>query len=148
MFVAFDQPMTATLFKFDIVECESVGVSIVASVNDMGSTNHQLWRYLGITRNQPLFTNPFTALRRVYAFADVPHLVKLLRNHIIDTGFILPDVEVVDCSLFKQLVESDDGKPEILHKLRWSQITCTGQEFVQLVSFYPTALQQHFSTCI
>ena len=29
--------------------------------------------------------------RKIYVFADVPHLIKLLRNHFIDQGFLIDE---------------------------------------------------------
>jgi len=53
----------------------------------MGPTNIGLWKSLNITPSSPSFINPVT-LKNIYVFAYVPHLLKLIRNHFIDRGFI------------------------------------------------------------
>lgn len=71
-----------------IIACiHEVGFEVVALVSDMGSTNIGLWKSLNITPSSPSFINPVT-LKNIYVFADVPHLLKLIRNHFIDRGFI------------------------------------------------------------
>ena len=43
-------------------------------------------------------------------FADTPHLLKLLRNHLLDQGITLPDGTKVDKDLFTQVLKLDQGK--------------------------------------
>jgi len=77
---------TDILFK--IIACvHEVGFKVVALVSNMGPTNIGLWKSLNITPSSPSFINPVT-LKNIHVFADVPHLLKLIRNHFIDRGFI------------------------------------------------------------
>ena len=41
-------------------------------------------------KRQFYFVHPVDPSRRVYIFADVPHMLKLLRNHFLDDGFKVP----------------------------------------------------------
>jgi len=59
-------------------------------VSDMGPTNIGLWKNLDITPSSSWFINPVSR-KRVHVFADVPHLLKLARNHFIDKGFDFPE---------------------------------------------------------
>lgn len=87
MFYDFDTPMTTEIL-FKIIACiHEVGFEVVALVSDMGPTNIGLWKSLNITPSSPSFINPVT-LKNIHVFADVPHLLKLIRNHFIDRGFI------------------------------------------------------------
>lgn len=75
---------------FDIIaEIHKVGFEVVGIVSDMGPTNIGLWKELSIQPSSSAFMNPVTN-KRVHVFADVPHLLRLARNHFIDKGFILP----------------------------------------------------------
>lgn len=35
------------------------------------------------------FSNPSNPNDTIFAFADVPHLIKLIRNHFLDTGLLV-----------------------------------------------------------
>lgn len=59
------------------------GYNVISMVNDMGTTNMTLWRYLKISIDNVSFSHPVTK-KNVYVFADVPHILKLARNHFID----------------------------------------------------------------
>ena len=43
-------------------------------------------------------------------FADTPHLLKLLINHLLDQGVTLPDGTKVDKDLFTQVLKLDQGQ--------------------------------------
>ena len=86
----FDTDMTPALLKGIIRAVEARGFKVLSSVSDLATTNQGLWRDMGITSEKPSFKNPVDETRDVHVFADVPHMVKLLRNHYLDRGFVLP----------------------------------------------------------
>ena len=85
----FDTPMTRTLLLHIIKTLYECDYTVVAIVCDMGSQNLGLWRELNINISKSFFQHPNDESKLVFAFADVPHLLKLLRNHFIDSGFCL-----------------------------------------------------------
>ena len=74
--------MSKDLLISVINSCEERGIKIRGCVCDMG--NHLLSKQLGFLDLNHKFDNPFDNTRSVYIFPDVPHLLKLLRNHLID----------------------------------------------------------------
>ena len=69
----FDQPMTPSKLREIISRLEAVGLRVVASVSDMGTSNERLWADLGITRAfsaaanlQTWFVNPADPTRYIY----------------------------------------------------------------------------------
>lgn len=74
----FDTNMTIELLLDIIKELHNVGYETIAIVNDMG-----LWKNLNISLTNTLFEHPCTQ-RKIHVFADVPHLMKLIRNHLLD----------------------------------------------------------------
>ena len=47
--------------------------------------------------DQPLyFKNPWENQRKVFCFPDVPHIIKLLRNHLLKGGYWLPNISPYD----------------------------------------------------
>jgi len=75
--------MTKDILISIIEQLHIIGFNVMAIVNDMGSANMGLWRTLNISITNTSFTHPITN-QNIYVFADVPHLIKLARNHILD----------------------------------------------------------------
>ncbi|KAF0712220.1 Uncharacterized protein FWK35_00026235, partial [Aphis craccivora] len=88
--MAIGKGLVSSLAKFLYV-----GFEVVALVSDMGPTNIGLWKSLNITPSSPSFINPVT-LKNIHVFADVPHLLKLIRNHFIDRGFAVDRFKTIN----------------------------------------------------
>lgn len=69
-----------------ILLLENAGVEVVGLTSDGASTNRTMWASLGISgkvdKLQNYFQNPADSSRRVYVFADAPHLLKTIRNRL------------------------------------------------------------------
>ena len=54
----------------------------------MGTSSAKLWSKLNVGYDKNCwFERSGKENLKVFAFVDVPHLLKLLRNHLIDAGF-------------------------------------------------------------
>lgn len=82
----FDKLPTKELIATILGKLENCGLVPVATVCDLGTKNVATLNELGISAAKPFFESP--SGNKVFAFADTPHLLKLLRNHFLDTGFI------------------------------------------------------------
>lgn len=79
---------------FEIISfAENAGFPVVAMVSDLGGGNRGLHKDLNISISQTSFANPVNQ-KKIYVFADVPHLMKLLRNYCVDQGFIVNNTEI------------------------------------------------------
>lgn len=79
-------------------------------VSDLGGGNRSLHNQLQITTSKTWFSNPSNG-HKVCVFADVPHLMKLLRNHFVDHGFLINGKKIC-----KDVVE------ELLHVTKYSDL--------------------------
>jgi len=65
---------------------ENIGIKVEGVVSDGASTNRKLWGELGISGNKNQisnsFENPIDRKRKIYIFADAPHLIKNVRNRL------------------------------------------------------------------
>ena len=86
VFFDFDQPITADLLNKILMSIEEAGIEVWAITCDGGSSNQALFNSLGVNKEKTSFLNPFDPTRNVYAFQDPPHLIKLVRNHVLDEG--------------------------------------------------------------
>lgn len=79
----YDTRMTKDILFNIITALHESGYNVVSTVSDMGPTNVSLWNTLGISINKTYFDHPETK-NKIYIFADVPHLLKLARNHFVN----------------------------------------------------------------
>lgn len=54
--------------------------------------------------DRPRFSHPINTDDKVFAFADAPHLLKLIRNHFIDKGFVINN-HMLSCSTIESLLK-------------------------------------------
>lgn len=138
----FDENMSKdTLFKV-IKKAEEIGIYVFAIVSDMGTSNVGLWKELKVAFDGRCFFDwEGEKNRRIYVFADVPHLIKLLRNHFLDSGFLLPGGEEMVKNDLINLKRIDSGETQLLHKLTPLHFTCSGSERQRV--FLATQLFSH-----
>ena len=100
LYTAFDKDMCLQLIKDLIVELENVGAKIIMSTFDLGNPKFKADLKFKELENDDIFCfeNPVDPTRKVYCFADSPHLIKLIRNHLIDGGYQLDDDEIFKLS--------------------------------------------------
>ena len=71
-----------------------IGIFVRAIVSDMGSSNQAMWRAAGIHagRNSvSCYSNhPFLEGQKMYFLADIPHLLKNIRNCLLTQDIVLP----------------------------------------------------------
>lgn len=103
IFFDYDCSLTKEKLLEIISFAENSSFPIVAMVSDMGGGNRSLHTALGISAEQTWFYNPCNS-KKIHVFADVPHLIKLIRNHFVDHGFILNGKEI-NKSVIEKLVE-------------------------------------------
>ena len=112
LYYNYDTSATRDLLLRVIEYAEVRGVRIVAVVCDMGPANTAARRELGVSASKSYFSNPTDPSRAIYFFHDVPHAIKLLRNHLFDDGLRMPDGSWIFKSLVKLVIERD-GRNEL-----------------------------------
>jgi len=129
---------TGLVIKGDYLYLIQVGIHPInysyyaGIVCDNATDNQKLWKDLGICVDDEhnvisSFYHPVTG-ENVWAFSDFPHLMKLLRNKVIDNGFTLPYQEKLKGSDFHQLWKMDSGETKICYKLTEKHVTCQNKE--------------------
>lgn len=113
----YDCNMTASILNNIIEQLYSVGYMVVAVVSDMGPGNQSVWKQLSIGIMKTWFPHPVKENARVYVFADVPHLIKLIRNHFIDSGFIINNRLINTDPIKKMLEITDTSDLKISYKI-------------------------------
>lgn len=88
---------------FLIHELYKIGFTVVVAVSDLGPENQTLWRSIGISPQTLYFKHPSDEEKIVCVFADVPHLLKLLRNHFVDNGVVLKE-KILKMNMVEELM--------------------------------------------
>lgn len=110
------------------------GLKVVGVVSDLGPKNIKIWRQLGIAKvdkgilNTTSFPHPIQSKELVYWFPDFPHLLKRLRDHLLDSSIQLPGGAVVDRSWIQQLVLKQKSELQLTFKLGLKNLYLHGQQ--------------------
>ncbi|EFA11760.1 Transposable element P transposase-like Protein [Tribolium castaneum] len=116
IYIGFDTKMTPSILFEIISELHKISFNVVACVSDCGGGNVGLWKNLEIDENKTFFINPQTN-NNIYMFADAPHLLKLIRNWLIDQGFELENGDMINKKPLKKLFELADSEINVCNKI-------------------------------
>lgn len=53
----------------------------------------------------------------MWVFADMPHYIKLLKNHYLDTGLLLANGTDVSVQILQEVLSKGIGEVKLCHKL-------------------------------
>lgn len=118
VYVNFDTRMTKDILESIIKNLNDVGYMVKAIVSDLGGGNVGLWKELNVNTEHTFFIHPSVTSENIYVFADVPHLLKLVRNWFLDTGFVLPGNIQINKEPVEALINAEKKSDlKICHKL-------------------------------
>lgn len=114
---------------FEIIKfIEDAGFYVAAIVSDLGGGNRGLHRDLKINHEQPYFQINSES-HRIYTLADVPHLLKLIRNNFLDHGLILEENKEINKNIVsKVLTQTGSSDLRITHKITTEHLTVHGPQ--------------------
>ncbi|CAB4064889.1 unnamed protein product [Lepeophtheirus salmonis] len=72
----------------------------------MGPSNQKLWKELGISKDKPFFIHPDYFKRRIFLMGYPPHLIKVVRNNLLTSGFHLPKGGTLTKELFQNVLKA------------------------------------------
>lgn len=123
--IDFDTKMTKSIL-LDIVEkLNVIGYTVVCCVCDCGGGNVGLWKELEVSYEQPMFYTPNG--NSIVCVPDAPHLIKLVRNWLLDTGFTFNN-NVINKEPLEALLKMMTTELNVCHKLSKEHLTCEGPQ--------------------
>lgn len=123
VYIGFDVKMTKNLLLEIIDELHKISFNVVGCVSDCGASNVGLWKELGVNIDTSFFQHPITQ-KNIYMFADAPHLLKLLRNWLLDVGFKLEDGSILNKQPLDALMSITDLEVSSCWKVNKKHINC------------------------
>lgn len=128
VFIGFDQQMTKEILFELIKRLYAIKINVVAIVSDNCQSNIGCWKDLGAHDYcHPFFSHPITKCN-IYVFPDAPHLLKLIRNWLIDTGFEYNNKLIKADKLFELVAYRNAAELTPVHKLTQNHLVMTPQE--------------------
>lgn len=125
IFVDFDKKMTREIL-FDMIEkLDQIGFKVICCVSDCGGGNIGLWKSLNISFEQPVFQIPNG--RSIVYIPDAPHILKLVRNWLLDSGFSIND-KIINKIPLEALVTFVSTELSVCHKLSKEHVKCEGPQ--------------------
>lgn len=92
VFYEFDVPVTKDLLDKVVTALHNIDFTVVGVVSDMASTNETVLKKMGVTIEKPFFKHIVTE-DPIFCFHDLPHMIKLCRNHLLNKGIFLSPTE-------------------------------------------------------
>ncbi len=87
----------------------------------------RVWKEFGLCDMKSLFPNPVFQDRNIWVFYDMPHLLKLLRNHFLDSGLTLADGTIINKQIIEQLLDKDGHELKINFHLTPQHLSVSGR---------------------
>lgn len=112
-----------------IEKIECTGYHVMAVVHDLGPTNLRIWKEFGIDplQNKISIKNP-CAGREIFFFADAPHMIKLIRNNFIDSGFVMKDGTNVSDQSIREMLLNTKSEYGLAYKLSEVHLNVSGMQ--------------------
>ena len=128
----FDTAMDKTELDDIVKKLEDISYHVVCLTCDNGGDNVGLASSLGVSDETPYFQHPTREGEKIYFFFDQCHLIKLMRNHILEKGFVLQDGSEIGRKqfedLYKELGTCEQTDMKICHKLTAKHLYPKNQE--------------------
>jgi len=83
---------------------------------------------MNVSYEIPFISNPCNHDKRIHFFGNMPHLIKLLRNHLLDQGIYLSENRLIDKEVLKKLIDADSSELKLAPKLRHNISNVSGTE--------------------
>ena len=131
IFFDFDTPVTLSLLSDVIQKVKGFGFNIKCCCFDLG--NKEFASEVGFFKGKTSIKNPVHKDKEILLMPDVPHMLKLLRNHVITKGVFIPEnpfnsknrvvleeghAMKLGRSDFASIIKADKGELKIHHRLK------------------------------
>lgn len=122
----FDSAMSKETYLTLVKKLYSAGFIVIATTSDLGSTNQGLLTKMGINVFKTFISHPSDGNLVIFFFPDVPHLIKLIRNHLLDQGFLLANEKFISKTGLEELLQIQKGDLKTAFKLTREMLDVQG----------------------
>ncbi|KAG5860698.1 hypothetical protein JTB14_020642 [Gonioctena quinquepunctata] len=95
--------MSKELLYEIILALYDISFDVVAVVSDCGPSHQNTLKELNVSITRNYFQHPGNN-NKIFCFLDAPHLLKMIRNWLLKTGFILSTGKTVHKNILEDLI--------------------------------------------
>lgn len=128
IYAGLDKNMTKEIMNNLIKLLYEAGYTVVACVSDMGSSNRTLWNEYKINLDRSWFAHPQDNTKKIYIFADAPHMLKLTRNWLLDYGFKLGNNKIINKKPLEIFIAKDKGEYKLACNATEKNLNCRKEQ--------------------
>ena len=140
-FYDFDCWMTKSLLDEIIKDIKRLWCEVTVLGLDLDAGNQALWKELNININNSHFLNPFDKIGMIFFFLDVPYLLKLFQNRLLNCVLTLLSGTKID-KLLQVLSWKDKEELKLCPKISLKHVEVKGIEKMK-VSFVAQIFSNH-----
>lgn len=123
IYADFDVSMNLALLNNAMTKAYAAGFEVVATTSDCGGGNVSIWSGVNLQDGKTYIPHPVTQ-QKVFMFADAPHVLKLVRNWLLDTGFTLKNGDTITHEPLWNLVSRETTEISDTYFLKEDHLTC------------------------
>ncbi|CAB4063524.1 unnamed protein product [Lepeophtheirus salmonis] len=131
VFQDFDCELDKKLLFSIIEELEKNTIQVVGI--NFNIRNHKLFKELNLSQENTIIVNPTDPNRHILIFPDVPNLLKMLRDHLLEEECFFPDASkdkfiLLSKQVFKSMITSENEDVKSINKISLRHIRCKGED--------------------
>ncbi len=110
----YNTKMSPEELKDLVKKVEDMGFHVIGIVSDMDGANRSVPEKLGASLTTPRFPNPARPGQYVYYMYDQVHILKLIRTHLVRTGFWIGGELIGGPDIFEEFISKlEESKSDI-----------------------------------
>lgn len=129
IFYDYDKPLTTDIVNNIISVLYDADYIVVAFTCDLSPTNGKVLKDMNVgigSSQNSYFPHPCNKKYKVFVFNDGPHLLKLIRNHFLDHGFLVNGKLVSKGCIEKALSVHENKDLKVLFKITQTHLDVSG----------------------
>lgn len=131
-----NRPLNSMIIKDIIKKLYEVGYTVVAITHNLNAFHSKTWKKLKVGVGVGLncyFTHPSDKNLKVFVFVDGHHLLKLMRNHFLDNGFLINHTLICK-DIIEKMLQVHDTDLQVILDLTKADLLVNNQERQKLSS--------------
>lgn len=125
-----NKPLNSLIIKDIIKKLYEVGYTVVAISHNLGTFHCKTWRKLKVGVGSGLncyFNHPSDKNLKIFVFVDGHHLLKLMRNHFLDNGFLINHT-LISKNIIEKILQVNDNDLQVILDLTRTDLLVSDQE--------------------
>jgi len=124
--------MTTELLNRIIIAVENIGLQLYSITCDLGAENRVLLKSLDMSPEKTWFRKPMDTNREIHVLADIPHMLKLIQNHLIDNDVLRNNGTLINRETLETLLLNNGKELKVHPTFTYKILELTGPERIRV----------------